>query len=77
VATGWRRSRFSISRGGDGYGGRHGWANSPADLTAFDDSYAEGETVSALVSRDLAEVLHGVLLMDQMCALPEATLTEV
>ena len=42
----------------------HGWENSPADVTAFDDSYAEGEAVSVLVSRDLYDLVHGVLMMD-------------
>jgi hypothetical protein len=41
-----------------------GWENSPADLTAFDRSYADGETVSVLISRDLADLLRDVLLMD-------------
>lgn len=47
----------------------HGWENSPSDLTAFDDSYADGDTMSVLVSRNLSALLHDVLLLDHACEL--------
>ncbi len=44
-----------------------GWEGSPADVSGLDDSYAEGEEVMLLITRELFEVIRGVLLLDDAC----------
>lgn len=46
-----------------------GWEGSPADVSALDDSYTEGDTVTLLIARELFEVIRGVLLLDDACEL--------
>jgi hypothetical protein len=46
-----------------------GWEGSPADVSALDDSYAEGDTVTLLIARELFEAIRGVLLLDDACEL--------
>lgn len=46
-----------------------GWEGSPADVSGLDDSYAEGDTVTLVIARDLFDVIRGVLLLDDACEL--------
>lgn len=46
-----------------------GWEGSPADVSGLDDSYAEGDTVTLLIARELFEGIQGVLLLDDACEL--------
>lgn len=46
-----------------------GWEGSPVDVSGFDDSYAEGDTVTFVIARELFEVIRGVLLLDDACEL--------
>ena len=46
-----------------------GWENSPADVSGLDDSNAEGDLVALLIDRDMSDILHDVLLMDDACEL--------
>jgi hypothetical protein len=46
-----------------------GWEGSPTDVSQYDDSYAQGEMVSLLVSRDMCDLLRDVLLMGDACEL--------
>lgn len=42
----------------------HGWEGSPADVSGLDASYAEGDTVTLVIARELFDVIRGVLLLD-------------
>lgn len=46
-----------------------GLEGSPADVSGLDDSYAEGDTVTLVIARDLFDVIRGVLLLDDACEL--------
>ena len=46
-----------------------GWEGSPTDVSRLDDPYADGETVSLLISRDVCDLLRDVLLMGDACEL--------
>ena len=46
-----------------------GWEGSPAEVSGLDDSYAEGDTVTLVIARDLFDVIRGVLLLDDACEL--------
>ena len=43
---------------------RDTWEGSPADGSALDDSYAEGDPVTLLIARELFDVVRRVLLLD-------------
>ncbi|HQZ33430.1 MAG TPA: hypothetical protein PK020_03345 [Ilumatobacteraceae bacterium] len=47
----------------------HGWEGSPADVSGLDDSYAEGDPVTLVITRDLFDVIQGVLQLDDACEL--------
>jgi hypothetical protein len=62
-----RRTNGEIAWSCDGCGDEgviSGWEGSPADVSALDDSYAEGDTVTLLIVRGLFEVIRSVLLLD-------------
>jgi Endonuclease/Exonuclease/phosphatase family len=44
-----------------------GWEGSPTDVSQLDDSYAEGDMITLLVSRDMSDLLRDVLLIDDAC----------
>ena len=46
-----------------------GWEGSPDDLSALDDSYADGDELVLLVARELYELIREVLLLDVACEL--------
>ena len=41
-----------------------GWEGSPVDASGLDDSYAEGDNLSWVVTRDLFKVIHDVPVLD-------------
>ena len=47
----------------------HGWEGSPADVSGLDDSYAEGDTIALLITRDVSDPIRRVLRLDDACEL--------
>jgi hypothetical protein len=46
-----------------------GWEGSPTDVSQLDDSDADGDTITSLVSRNMSDLLRDVLLLDDACEL--------
>lgn len=46
-----------------------GWEGLPTDVSRLADSYADGDAVSLLISRDVSDLLRDVLLMGDACEL--------
>ena len=46
-----------------------GWEGSPTDVSGLDDGYADGDEITAVVSREAFDALRGVLLLDAACEL--------
>ena len=46
-----------------------GWEGSPTDVSQLDNSDADGDMITLLISRDRSDLLRDVLLMDDACEL--------
>jgi hypothetical protein len=46
-----------------------GWEGSPTDVSQLDNSAAEGDMITLLISRDMSDLLRDMLLMDDACEL--------
>lgn len=46
-----------------------GWEGSPSDVSGLDDSYANGEAVALVMTRELFDRVRGVLMLDAASAL--------